>query len=146
MVEEFEAMEPMPHIFDMERWQAYAGKQNEWYLTALAEGLSLSSDQKREARAALDQDLARKMDSIIVEAQGDGRRAVNGLLNQMDLAERVRQGSLSPSDLCSLSENQLKLTYKQALQKRSEHAKKIPSHSLPNNCGIIIVLCPCMMP
>lgn len=134
MIADFEAIGPMPHIFDLEARREYVAKQNDWYLAALSEGLGLTADQRRAARESLNQDLVQKIDLIRSASHGYDRHAVTGPLKHMDLSERLHLGSLSPWSLCDLTENQLKLTYKKFLQMKAEEQNNNLS---PLNPGLL---------
>lgn len=119
MIEEFEAMGPMPTSGEFTESQEFTIKTNEWRLEALTEALSLSAQQKREIRESLRPVYYSKPLEL------------NSFLSaQHFYFANVYADSWS---LCQLTEDQLKLTYKKSLevkyQARWEADKKSGSMS-----------------
>ena len=142
MIADFEAIGSMPDQYELDAWSDYAEKQKDWYVKGLAEGLSLTSEQNREARTILTQDLDDKISKIKSATVEINPLVVVGLIIQMNLSERLRFGDFSSWGVCNLSEEQIRLTYKRTLEDKyaARRKQEIENGSHSTSCHTLHVL------
>ncbi len=123
MIADYEAIGSMPTFGDFQAAHDYGEKLNEWYVKAVADALSLTSEQKQTVRAAMVEKLERKIEeykAILSVSPGAGNEAIVVMLSTDYLSTIRSQTNMSLWNLCELTEDQVKLTYKQFLKMRDE--------------------------
>ncbi len=120
MIADFEAIGPMPTSGDLVESRDHAKKLNEWHLKALAEGLSLSNEQKREVWDSLNSAVDPKPLEWKLIPPDNIERIV--FIAEQNLIQNFSYGgSYSNSwSHCNLTDDQVKLTYKKSLEARYE--------------------------
>jgi hypothetical protein len=126
MIEDFEALGSIPTSGIIENLTEVGEKQNRWYSIAVEDVLSLNAEQLQMLRAALAEDLKRRIWVFEMNADPD-----TGLLPVMREAQFSTihfffTETLMPSKLCNLTSEQLKLTYHRAPKKRMVSKDVLP--------------------
>ncbi len=126
---DFDAIGPMPASGNADDLRDFRKKQNEWYLVALSEALSLTSAQKREVRASLKEWLDRDMDKFAKIYDGStitGTGIYSGM--NFNANQCMRADEFAPWNLCKLSEAQSGLTLEAEWRNEVEAARYIQSN------------------
>lgn len=128
MIEDFQALGPMPTSGGIEESRSYRERQNRWYLLALAEALSLSSEQKRTVQKSLAEALDLAEDQYWKRGNETGG-ASHGVHIELYLEAThwLRTATLAPWNLCVLTEAQSALTMNRRWLEQKKAAMKMGS-------------------
>jgi hypothetical protein len=126
IISDFEAIGFMPSSGNLDALREFREKQNDWYLTALGEALSLTSAQKREVWASLKESLDRTME---VYAGLGTAEAIPGIYCEMyfEASLWMRTDEFAPWNLCELTEAQSQLTLETEWRNHVERVRNNPA-------------------
>lgn len=122
IIGDFVDIGPMPTSGNLQALRDFREKQNNWYLAAISEALSLTSAQKRAVRASLKESLDRAME-VYADLGGTTAR-LPGIYSEMHFEANlwIRPDEYAPWNLCELTEVQSALTMEQDWRIRNEAA------------------------
>lgn len=127
MLEDFKQVGNMPTSGSIEEYRSYRERQNDWYLTALTEALSLTPEQKRYIRESLKESLDQaeeQFKALVNEAAARGGPNWIEIEVYLEAAHWLSQSQFAPWNLCDLTESQSKLTMERRWLEQKEAAKK----------------------
>lgn len=128
IVSDFEAIGTRPASGKAGDLRAFWERQNEWYLAALSEALSLTSAQKREVRASLKGSLDQTMDKFAKSKVGSTVPSVGMYAGiYFEAKQCMRAVEFAPWNLCELSEAQSALTLEAEWRNEAKATQNIQS-------------------
>jgi hypothetical protein len=134
MIADFEAIGPMLTSRDPVESQERTKKLNEWHFKALDEALSLSAEQKREVWDSLNPTpYAKPQEWKLIP---DAKLESLVFISEQDLLRHFYYGNSYADSWrhCSLTDDQVKLTYKKSLEARYEARREEDKKSGSISC------------
>lgn len=144
-LEDFQQVENRPLSGVIEQSRAFREKQNQWYLTALSEALSLTLEQKRITSKSLTKLLDQAEEQFkrqVNEASVSGERPSGLVIEPYEQASFWLGGpEFAPWNLCRLTEEQSALTMQKPWQEQKKAAMELvsPSNQEPRWLGLMSI-------
>jgi hypothetical protein len=131
IIRDFEAIETTKTSWSEGDLRDFREKQNEWYLAALSEALSLTSAQKRAARASLKESLDQALNSLAEKEDGSTvPSAVTWSRIIFVSTMWLKADEFAPWNLCELTDAQSALTLEAEWRNQVKAAQNIQGNYL----------------
>lgn len=125
VIDDYASLGHFPTSGNLQECRAYAIRLDQWFAEAVTDALLLTSEQRLQLRHALAEYLVLRMHSFQKTTES-GRNT--GIFTEMHFegTHVYRSAALAPWNLCTLTEEQTKLTTKRMWENSQEKAMKVP--------------------
>ena len=125
MIDDYASLGHFPTSGNMEESRVYATRLDQWFAEAVTDALLLTSEQRLQLRDSLAAHRDQRMQSFQKTTES-GHNA--GIFTEMHFegTHVYRSAALAPWNLCTLTEEQTKLTTKRMWEHSQEKAMKVP--------------------